>query len=370
MRGLVERHRSRLPSTVHEGAITLGEGATPLRPLENIVRRYGLGFDLYCKFEGTNPTGSFKDRGMAAAISHARARKCKAVVCASTGNTSASAAAYSAAAGIQCLVLMPEGKVAAGKVAQAIMHNAQLLEVRGSFDDAMELVKGLGEEMPIEIVNSTNPIRLQGQKTIAFEVIEQLGRPPDFHALPVGNAGNITAHWIGYCEASGTATKACSLCRGEDCAFAAGGAQTSRPHMVGYQAAGSAPFIEGGPVERPETVATAIRIGNPQSWHGARTAVADSDGWFAAVDDERILEAQFLLASTEGIFCEPASAAPIAGVLADAKDGRFPSGTTVVCTVTGHGLKDPSVAGARMRSRKIEPDLDELKNAIRMNDEK
>lgn len=364
MSGLVAHHWKMLPDDARTGEVTLGEGSTPLLRLDNIARSQGLRFDLHCKFEGCNPTGSFKDRGMAVAISCARARGVGTVACASTGNTSASAAAYAGLAGMRCVVLVPEGRVAAGKVAQAVMHGAEIVQVRGSFDDAMRLVTGLAGEMPVEIVNSTNPMRLQGQKTVAFEVIEGLGRPPDYHALPVGNAGNITAHWIGYSEANGQATEACTLCKGGACAFKTGAATGARPRMVGYQAKGAAPFLRGGPVDDPETVATAIRIGRPQSWEYAWVASRESGGWFGELDDGDILSAQRLLAAEEGVFCEPASAAPVAGVLADAKEGRFEDGSCVVCTVTGHGLKDPSVAERHIRTTTIDPTPEALADAV------
>ncbi len=365
MNGLIGRHEAVLPESVRAHRITLGEGSTPLVRLDNIMRSHGLAFDLYCKFEGCNPTGSFKDRGMVTAIAHAVSQDSKAVVCASTGNTSASAAAYSAKADMKCLVLMPEGKVASGKISQAVMHGAFIVEVEGNFDDAMRLVAELGREMPIEIVNSTNPMRLQGQKTLAFEVIDDLGRAPDYHALPVGNAGNISAHWIGYSEAAGTSTAACTLCNGKNCRFKTSRpAAQSRPTLLGYQAERASPFVKGEFEPNPETVASAIRIGRPQSWQQAKTACSESGGRFSAVSDSEILKAQRILASTEGIFCEPASAASIAGVLADANAGRFEKGATVVCTVTGHGLKDPSVAEAHLKTTTVRPDLAELRKVI------
>lgn len=364
MSGLIERHGESLPPSVREHPITLGEGSTPLLRLDRIRDARGLNFDLYCKFEGANPTGSFKDRGIVSAIAHAKSNGKGTVICASTGNTSASAAAYSGLAGMRCVVLMPEGKVASGKVAQAVMHDAEMLQVRGNFDDAMELVKEIGGRAPIEIVNSTNPMRLQGQKTLALEVIDELGRAPDYHALPVGNAGNITAHWIGYSEARGKATAACSHCGGEGCPFLGKKRAERAPRLVGYQAEGAAPFVAGAFVAEPETVASAIRIGQPQSWDAALLASRESGGWFAAVSDAEILDAQALLASSEGVFCEPASAAPVAGVLNDAAAGKFEDGSAVVCTVTGHGLKDPSVADARMRRRTIDASIDALEEAL------
>lgn len=364
MGGLIDRHRDALPGEARSGAVTLGEGGTPLLRLDNIAREQGLEFELHCKFEGCNPTGSFKDRGMAVAVSAARARGVATVACASTGNTSASAAAYAGLAGMRCVVLMPEGRVAAGKVAQAVMHGADIVQVRGNFDDAMRLVGGLAEQGRVEVVNSTNPMRLQGQKTVAFEVIDGLGRAPDYHALPVGNAGNITAHWIGYSEAAGQSTKACTLCQGAECPLKPKPTAQARPRMVGYQAKGAAPFLRGGFVDEPETVATAIRIGRPQSWDRAWAASRESGGWFGELDDAGILAAQRMLAEREGVFCEPASAAAVAGVLADAKAGRFEKGSCVVCTLTGHGLKDPSVAERHIRSTTIDPTPDALAQAI------
>lgn len=345
--GLITKYLDRLPILDDVRIIGLGEGATPLIQLSNLPRSMGRDVDLFVKFEGLNPTGSFKDRGMTMAVTKAVEEGAKAIICASTGNTSASAAAYAARAGIACFVLIPDGKIALGKLAQAIMHGAQVLQIRGNFDAGMRLVKQLAEHAPLTIVNSINPYRLQGQKTAAFEIVEELERAPDYHCLPVGNAGNITAHWIGYCECSGSAqqeklTAACALCEGQ-CRFAAA-LIDKRPRMVGYQATGSAPFMRGAPVEDPDTVATAIRIGHPQSWDYALAASRESDGWFDELSDEEILEAQRTLADHEGIFCEPASATSLAGAIRDISTGRIPEGSTVVCTLTGHGLKDPDVA--------------------------
>jgi threonine synthase len=282
--------------------------------------------DIYVKYEGLNPTGSFKDRGMTMAVTKAVEAGSRAVICASTGNTSASAAAYAARAGITAFVLIPEGKIALGKLAQAMIHGATVLQIRGNFDEGMQLVKEVGENTPVTIVNSINPFRLQGQKTAAFEIIEELERAPDFHCLPVGNAGNISAHWMGYDE------------------YFEHGIVNNRPRMVGYQAAGAAPFLRGAMVDNPETVATAIRIGHPQSWDKAWKVKQDSDGWFDECSDEEILAAQRLLTQKEGIFCEPASATSLAGALRDINSGKIPEGSSVVCTLTGHGLKDPDTA--------------------------
>jgi threonine synthase len=344
--GLIDKYRDRLPIAATTEAVSLCEGATPLVPLPELARETGRDVRLFAKFEGLNPTGSFKDRGMTVAVTRARELGAKAIICASTGNTSASAAAYAARAGMTCFVLIPEGKIAMGKLAQAMMHGAVVLQIAGNFDDGMRLVKEVAESAPVEIVNSINPYRLQGQKTVAFEIIEALGDAPDFHCLPVGNAGNISAHWTGYCEScpgeSNALTGACGFCGG-DCPFQRATA-TRRPVMAGYQAAGAAPFLRGEPVPDPETVATAIRIGNPQSWALAKAAVDESGGWFDAFEDDEILRVQKLLAARAGVFCEPASAVAVAGALKDIACGRIPAGATVVCTVTGHGLKDPDIA--------------------------
>ncbi len=324
--GLIDKYRDRLPVHDDTRVISLGEGNTPLIRLNNIPRDLGLEVDIYVKYEGLNPTGSFKDRGMTMAVTKAVEEGSRAVICASTGNTSASAAAYAARAGITAFVLIPDGKIALGKLAQAMMHGAVVLQIKGNFDQGMALVKEVGETAPVTIVNSINPYRLQGQKTAAFEIIEELECAPDYHCLPVGNAGNITAHWMGYCE------------------YFEHGIVNNRPKMVGYQAAGAAPFIRGEMVDQPETVATAIRIGHPQSWDKAWVAQKESGGWFDACADEEILAAQKLLAQKEGVFCEPASATSLAGALRDIRSGRIPAGSKVVCTLTGHGLKDPDVA--------------------------
>ena len=349
--GLIAKYLDRLPISDDARILGLGEGNTPLIQLTRIPAELGRDVDLFAKFEGLNPTGSFKDRGMTMAVTKAVQEGAKAIICASTGNTSASAAAYAARAGITCFVLIPDGKIAMGKLAQAIMHGAQVLQIRGNFDAGMRLVKELAEHAPLTIVNSINPYRLQGQKTAAFEVIEELERAPDYHCLPVGNAGNITAHWIGYSECAGRGdhdrplTAACGFCEGQ-CRFASA-LVDRRPRMVGYQASGSAPFLRGGPVAEPDTVATAIRIGNPQSWDHARAVREESDGWFDEVTDDEILRAQRMLADHEGVFCEPASASSVAGAMRDISSGRIPEGSTVVCTLTGHGLKDPDIASAQ-----------------------
>ena len=346
--GLIEKYRDRLPVHDDTRIISLGEGNTPLIRLNNIPRQLHKDVDIYVKFEGLNPTGSFKDRGMTMAVTKAVEEGSRAIICASTGNTSASAAAYAARAGIRAFVLIPDGKIALGKLAQAIMHGAIVIQIKGNFDAGMELVKQVGGEAPVTIVNSINPFRLQGQKTAAFEIIEELECAPDFHCLPVGNAGNITAHWMGYTE------------------YQQHGIANNRPRMVGYQAAGSAPFMRGGPVENPDTLATAIRIGNPQSWDKAWKAQQESNGWFDECTDADILAAQKLLAETEGVFCEPASATSLAGAMRDIKQGKIPEGSKIVCTLTGHGLKDPDIVIQQSKASIIttEAKLDEVKRAI------
>ena len=324
--GLIDRYRKRLPVDDSTRIISLGEGNTPLIRLHNIPRDLGRDTELYVKYEGLNPTGSFKDRGMTMAVTKAVEAGARAIICASTGNTSASAAAYAARAGISCFVIIPDGKIALGKLAQAMIHGAVVLQISGNFDAGMQLVKQIASEAPITLVNSVNPYRLQGQKTAAFEIVEELGVAPDYHCLPVGNAGNISAYWMGYRE------------------YVEHGIVNNLPVMVGYQAAGAAPFISGKPVDEPETIATAIRIGHPQSWDKALAAQKESQGWFAACTDDEILAAQKLLAQQEGVFCEPASAISIAGALRDIRAGKIRAGSRVVCTLTGHGLKDPDTA--------------------------
>jgi threonine synthase len=326
--GVIDAYRDRLPVTEATPVVTLFEGGTPLVPARVLSERTGC--EVYLKVEGANPTGSFKDRGMTVAISKAAEQGAKAVICASTGNTSASAAAYAVRAGMTCAVLVPQGKIALGKMAQALVHGAKLLQVDGNFDDCLELARKLAIDYPVALVNSVNPFRLQGQKTAAFEVCDTLGRAPDIHCIPVGNAGNITAYWMGYQE------------------YAHAAIVKTTPRMFGFQAAGAAPIVTGAPVLRPMTIATAIRIGNPASWTLAEKARDDSGGLIDAVTDKQILEAYRLVARTEAVFVEPASAASIAGLLVTVEDGRLPRGSTVVCTVTGNGLKDPewAISGA------------------------
>jgi threonine synthase len=350
--GLINRYRDHLPVNDDTPIISLGEGNTPLIRLKNIPRMLGKDVDIYVKYEGLNPTGSFKDRGMTMAVTKAVEEGSTAIICASTGNTSAAAAAYAARAGITAFVLIPEGKIAMGKLAQAMMYGAVIMQIRGNFDQGMELVKQVAEKASVTIVNSVNPYRLQGQKSAAFEIVEELGRAPDFHCLPVGNAGNISAHWMGYSE------------------YKKAGVVNSAPKMVGYQAEGAAPFMRGGPVKEPETVATAIRIGNPQSWDKAWALQEESGGWFDELSDQEILAAQKLLAEKEGIFCEPASAASLGGAMRDIKAGKIPEGSTIVCTLTGNGLKDPDTAIAQCQDSRmvtIDADLDAVKGAILSN---
>jgi threonine synthase len=323
---LIERYRAFLPVSLNTPVVSLLEGSTPLIPLKGPEEAKRRGVQIYAKYEGLNPTGSFKDRGMTLAVSKALEGGAKAVACASTGNTAASAAAYAARAGMRAIVILPAGYVALGKVAQSLMHGARIVQVEGNFDDALRLTRELTERFPVALVNSVNPHRLEGQKTLAFEVVDELGDAPHYHALPVGNAGNITAHWMGYK------------------AYFAAGRASRLPRMLGFQAAGAAPLVLGRPVEKPETIATAIRIGNPASWEGAIRAKEESGGLIEAVTDEEILEAYRYLAREEGIFVEPASAASLAGVWRLLREGRLEEGTRVVLTLTGHGLKDPATA--------------------------
>jgi threonine synthase len=351
--GLIRRYADRLPVSDSTPIIELGEGNTPLIKLNNIPAdieaETGIKVDMYVKYEGLNPSGSFKDRGMCMAVSKAVEDGSKAIICASTGNTSAAAAAYAARAGIKAFVLIPEGKIALGKLAQAMMHGAQVIQIKGNFDDGMRLVKEVAEHAPVTIVNSINPYRLQGQKTAAFEIVDALGDAPDYHCLPVGNAGNISGYWLGYSEYAGVGKEDCLVVERlqADHDYNSDGVTSKRPIMCGYQAAGAAPFISGAPIDSPETVATAIRIGRPQSWDYAISAKEESGGWFDSFEDEQILATQKLLAEREGVFCEPASAASVCGAIADIKSGKIKPGSSIVCTLTGHGLKDPDVAIAQ-----------------------
>jgi threonine synthase len=326
-RGVIEEYRSRLPVGDTTPIVTLGEGGTPLVRSEPLSDETGC--DVWLKYDGANPTGSFKDRGMTLAISKAVEDGAKAIVCASTGNTSASAAAYAAKAGLTCAVLVPRGKIALGKMAQTLVHGARVLEVDGNFDDSLELAKNLAERYPVTLVNSVNPFRLEGQKTCAFEIVDALGKAPDVHCVPVGNAGNISSHWIGYTE------------------YLADGVIAEPPQLMGWQAQGAAPIVRGEPVKDPQTIATAIRIGNPASWDKAVAAAKESEGAIGAVTDRELLSAYRRIAR-EGLFAEPASAASVAGLLHLHEEDRLPPGATVVCILTGHGLKDTewAIAGA------------------------
>jgi threonine synthase len=323
-RGLIEEYRDRLPVSAATPVVTLREGGTPL--VYACVLSEMTGCQVWLKYDGANPTGSFKDRGMTMAISRAAEQGARAVICASTGNTSASAAAYAVKAGMVAAVLVPDGKIAMGKLAQAVVHGATLLQVQGNFDDCLTLARDLADNYPVALVNSVNPDRIEGQKTASFEIVDLLGEAPDIHCLPVGNAGNITAYWKGYRE------------------YAADGIASRTPRMWGFQAAGAAPIVRGEVVRSPETIATAIRIGNPASWEQAEAARDESGGMIDAVTDEQILAAYRLLAAKEGLFCEPASAASVAGLLQAHEQGRLDPGQTVVCTLTGNGLKDPQWA--------------------------
>jgi threonine synthase len=323
-RGVINEYAQRLPVTPDMPVITLQEGGTPLLPAPVLSARTGC--EVYLKVEGLNPTGSFKDRGMTVAITLAAARGAKAVICASTGNTSASAAAYAARAGMVCAVLVPAGKIAIGKLAQALVHGAKLLQVDGSFDDCLELARKLAVDYPVALVNSVNPHRLQGQKTAAFEIVDSLGDAPDIHCLPVGNAGNITAYWMGYNE------------------YFDAGLAARKPRMFGFQASGAAPIVNGAPVSHPQTIATAIRIGNPASWTLAENARDSSGGLIDSVTDREILAAYRILAREEAVFGELGSAASVAGLLKASAAGLIPVGSRVVCTITGNGLKDPDWA--------------------------
>ncbi len=345
--GVIERYREFLPVTAASPVVTLFEGNTPLIPVPNFVQAIDGVFSLYLKYEGMNPTGSFKDRGMTMAMTAAKERGARTVICASTGNTSAAAAAYAARAGLRALVILPAGKIAMGKLAQAIIYGARIVPVAGNFDDALRLVRELGHLEGFEVVNSINPVRIEGQKTAAFEIVDSLGRAPDYHFIPVGNAGNITAYWKGFREYLGA------------------GRCARVPMMMGWQAAGAAPIVDGHVIDDPQTVATAIRIGNPASWLGAEAAAAESGGRIDKVSDEEILEAYRLLASSEGIFVEPACAAPLAGLIREVRAGRIPAGCTVTATMTGHGLKDPDTAIATSPPQ-MDPVVPELGAVLRL----
>ena len=340
-RGVIERYREFLPVSASTPTISLGEGSTPLIYCAKLSERIGRGCEVFVKNEGVNPTGSFKDRGMTVAVSKSLERGARAIICASTGNTSASASAYAARAGISCVVILPSGKIATGKLLQAFVYGARIVAINGNFDDALRIVRELGESSDFAIVNSINPDRIAGQKTAAFEVVDELRDAPNFHLLQVGNAGNITAYWAGYRE------------------YRARERSTKLPAMIGFQAAGAAPIFHNRIIEKPETIASAIRIGNPASWKQARAAIAESRGAIDVVSDEEIVAAQRWLAQHEGIFVEPASAASIAGLFkccdsheATCSFQKIPDSSRIVCTVTGHGLKDPGVIIQRMEELK------------------
>ncbi len=324
--GVIDRYRAFLPVADEDAVITLYEGNTPLHESLNLRNAINPNLKIFLKFEGLNPTGSFKDRGMTMAVTQAYNAGSRKVICASTGNTSASAAAYAANCGMRAYVLIPEGKIALGKLSQAVRYGARVIQIRGNFDEALALVRAISADGSVTLVNSINPFRIQGQKTAAFEIVDELGFAPDYHALPVGNAGNITAYWMGYKE------------------YQERRIIRSLPRMLGFQAAGAAPIVLGTPIEEPETVATAIRIGKPASWRQAIAARDESGGRIEAVTDEEILRAYDMLASLEGVFCEPASAASVAGVIKLNDEGYFEAGERIVCTLTGHGLKDPDTA--------------------------
>jgi threonine synthase len=349
-RGVIEEFRAHLPVTQKTPVVTLKEGDTPLLFAKNLSEKLGNGLKVFLKFEGLNPTASFKDRGMTMAISKALEAGSRVVMCASTGNTSASAAAYSAAGGLKCSVILPHGSIAMGKMAQTLIHGAVVIAIEGNFDKALELVREITDKHPVTLVNSANPFRIEGQKTAAFEVVEALGGAPEYHAIPVGNAGNITAYWKGYKE------------------YQAMGKAQGLPKMCGFQAVGAAPIVEKRVIAEPKTIATAIKIGNPYSWKQAEAARDESKGLIETVTDDEILEAYEWLASAEGVFCEPASAASLAGVIKKNKGNFFRDGQKrIVCTLTGHGLKDPDTAVKRVgKHHVVKPDMDEILKILKL----
>lgn len=364
--GVIRYFRKFLPPIKDEAIVSLYEGNTPLIEAKNleakIYKEHKIKLNIFLKYEGCNPTGSFKDRGMTVAISKAKEDGAKVVICASTGNTSASAAAYSAKGGMRCVVLIPEGKIALGKLSQAVMHGADVVAVSGNFDEALKLAKEISEKYPITLVNSLNPYRIEGQKTASFEIVQQLGFFPDYQFMPVGNAGNITAYWKGYKEYYQHNKKKSSV---------------QLPKMMGFQAKGSAPIVRGYPIEKPETIATAIRIGNPASWKTAVEAAKESGGVIDMVSDKEILKAYYLLSSIEGVFVEPASAASVAGLLRYVKEGYFNKlknkdikSTNIVCILTGHGLKDPDRAIDTSKEyvniKKVSPNIDKIVKLLKL----
>ncbi|MEM6823328.1 MAG: threonine synthase [Verrucomicrobiota bacterium] len=346
--GVIERYRKHLPVTEETPVVTLLEGNTPLIPAPRLAEALGGGFELYLKYEAMNPTCSFKDRGMTMAMTKAKERGAKVVVCASTGNTSAAAAAYATRGGMKAVVILPHGKIAMGKLAQALIYGARIVAIDGNFDEALDLVRALGERDDVEVVNSINPYRIEGQKTASFEICDVLGRAPDFHFIPVGNAGNITAYWKGFQE------------------YKDEGEVGSLPKMMGWQAAGAAPIVEDRVFDKPETVATAIRIGNPASWKFAVAAAEESGGLIDKVTDEEILEAYRLVSGKEGVFVEPACAAPLAGLKKAVERGLIPSGSVITATMTGHGLKDPDTAISQSNQtlKPVPPNVDAVLKLI------
>jgi threonine synthase len=347
--GVVTRYREYLDIAPGATAVTLLEGNTPLIPVPRLADALGGGFDLYLKYEGLNPTGSFKDRGMTAAITQAVYDGAQAVICASTGNTAASAAAYAARAGLRCIVVVPEGKIARGKLAGSLAYGAEVINISGNFDEGLDLVREAAEKLPVTLVNSVNPYRLEGQKTGAFEIVDELGEAPDWLCLPVGNAGNISAYWLGFTQ------------------YHAAGMAASKPRLLGTQAAGAAPIVEGRVIEHPETVATAIRIGNPARWHEAAAALDESGGHILAATDDELLAAWRMLSTLEGVFVEPASAAGVAGLKKRIEAGEMDvRGQRVVCIVTGHGLKDPEIVLKHSPDPvTLDPDFDALARYFR-----
>ena len=346
--GLINKYRKYLPVTDSTPVVTLNEGNTPLIKADNLAKKIGLEANLYLKFEGSNPTGSFKDRGMTMAVTKAKEAGAGAIICASTGNTSASAAAYGAKAGIKTFVLIPDGYIALGKLSQAMMYGAEIIAIQGNFDRALECVREISERYPVTLVNSVNPFRIEGQKTGAFEICDALGKAPEYHFIPVGNAGNITAYWKGYRE------------------YFKEGIIKHLPKMMGYEAAGSAAIVRGERIMNPETIATAIRIGNPASWTQAEAARDESNGKIGCVSDEKIVEAYKMIASTEGILCEPASAASVAGLIQAHSEGLVKQGSDIVCILTGNGLKDPdnAIKYSNTDVKKTSSELDDVLKAM------
>lgn len=346
-KGLIDKYKKYLPVSENTEIVTLNEGNTPLIKADNLARKIGLECNIYLKFEGCNPTGSFKDRGMTMAVTKAKESGSNAIICASTGNTSASAAAYGAKAGLKTFVLIPDGYIALGKLSQAMMYGAEIIAIQGNFDEALECVRAISDTHPITLVNSLNPYRIEGQKTGAFEVCDSLGRAPDYHFIPVGNAGNITAYWKGYKE------------------YKEAGVINNLPKMMGFEAEGAAAIVRGERIMKPETLATAIRIGNPASWKQAEAARDESNGMIGCVTDEKIVEAYKMLASTEGVLCEPASAASVAGLIQASRNGLVKQGSDIVCVLTGNGLKDPDNA-IKFSNTEVKKSSSELSDVLKI----